>query len=677
MSFTVIIIIICFAVAAALVAVFLVFGRSETNFKFDIGGNGPKASGGSDTSAETTMQGRLVGQAAVSGGIFAVLLAKLWSMQLLSSDEYTQQAESNRTRTVAVPAPRGRILDRNGNEIVTNRSSLTVLAEADVANDDIEVTLIGNLIGMPALAVKRKVEDSSAGAQNLRSVAVDVSRRVVAFLGEHPTVFSGVSVAQRTQRSYPYGSLAAHVVGYTGTVTSDQLNSTDSTDEGAVHYNSGDTVGQSGVELQYESVLQGVAGEQTVYVDADGNVLDYSTYVEPRSGSDVVLTLDINVQKAAEESIVKVVEYQQQIGYSATGASAIALDCTNGEVIAMASYPTYNPSIFVGGISTSDWESLQSEDAHYPLMNRAIAGQYPSGSIIKALTTLAALSYGIATASSSWYCTGWWTGFGEAYGMKCWWTSGHGEMNLVTGITYSCDVVFYEIGKGFFYDQNNPEGMQDTFKKFGLGSITGIDLPSEVEGRVPDAEWKWNYWSSATDEQRTWQGGDNCNLAIGQGDLLVTCMQMVDAYAGIANRGPIYKPHVLKSVKSATGTGSVIDYSPEVIINADEDSANLDIVDQGLSGVIYKESATQATHWTNLDVAVCGKTGTAEQTSVGEPVGWFMAFVPAENPQYVVGANVDSVLSGATSAMYVVRDIIGAIYGQPDDQSPDSSNVDR
>lgn len=154
-------------------------------------------------------------------------------------------------------------------------------------------------------------------------------------------------------------------------------------------------------------------------------------------------------------------------------------------------------------------------------------------------------------------------------------------------------------------------------------------------------------------------------------------MQMVDAYAGIANRGPIYKPHVLKSVKSATGTGSVIDYSPEVIINADEDSANLDIVDQGLSGVIYKESATQATHWTNLDVAVCGKTGTAEQTSVGEPVGWFMAFVPAENPQYVVGANVDSVLSGATSAMYVVRDIIGAIYGQPDDQSPDSSNVDR
>ena len=659
MSFTVIIIIVCVAVAAALVAVFLVFGRSEANFTFDIGGNGPKASGGSDSSAETTTQGRLVGQAAVSGGIIAVLLAKLWSMQLLSSDQYTQQAESNRTRTVSVPAPRGRILDRNGKEIVGNRSSLTVLAEADVADDDIELRLIGNLIGMPALAVKRKVQDSSAGAQSLRSVAVDVSRRVVAFLGEHPTVFPGVSVDQRTQRSYPYGSLAAHVVGYTGTVTSDQLNSTDSSDEGAVHYSSGDTVGQSGVELQYESVLQGVAGEQTVYVDVHGNVLDYSSSVP------------------AEESIVKVVEYQQKAGYSATGACAVAIDCTNGEVIAMASYPTYNPSIFVGGISTSDWESLQSEGANYPLMNRAIAGQYPSGSIIKALTTLAALSYGIATASSSWYCTGWWTGFGDAYPMKCWWTSGHGEMNLVTGITYSCDVVFYEIGKGFFYDKDHPEGMQETFKKFGLGSLTGIDLPSEAQGRVPDAEWKWNYWSSATDEQRTWQGGDNANLSIGQGDLLVTCMQMVDAYAGIANRGPIYKPHVLKSVKSATGSGTVIDYNPEVIITADEESDYLDIVDQGLSGVVYQESVTQAAHWNNLDVAVRGKTGTAEQTSVGEPVGWFMAFVPAENPKYAVGANVDKVLSGASSAMYIVRDIIGAIYGQPDDQPYDTTNVDR
>lgn len=677
MSLTVILIIVCVAVAAALVAVFLVFGRSEANFKFDIGGGGPKASGGSDTSAETAMQGRLVWQSVVSGGVSAILLAKLWSMQLLSSDEYTQQAESNRTRTVSVPAPRGRILDRNGKEIVTNRSSLTVLAEADVANDDIELTLVGNLIGMPALAVRRKVEDASAGAQSLRPVAVDVSRRVVAFLGEHPTVFPGVSVAQRTQRSYPLGSLAAHVVGYTGTVTADQLSSADSSDEGTVHYSSGDTVGQAGVELQYESVLQGVAGEQTVYVDADGNVLDYSTYVEPRGGSDVVLTLDVDVQRAAEESIARVVEYQRQRDYAATGACAVAIDCTNGEVVAMASYPTYNPSIFVGGISTSDWESLQSEGAHYPLMNRAIAGQYPSGSIIKALTTLAALSYGIATASSSWYCTGWWTGFGEAYGMKCWWTSGHGEMNLVTGITYSCDVVFYEIGKGFFYDKDNPNGMQETFKKFGLGSPTGIDLPSEAAGRVPDADWKWNYWSSASDDQRAWQGGDNCNLSIGQGDLLVTCMQMVDAYAGIANRGPIYKPHVLKSVKSATGSGSVIDYSPEVIINAEEDPANFDTVDQGLSGVIYRESPTQTAHWTNLDVAVCGKTGTAEQTSVGEPVGWFMAFVPADNPRYVVGANVDSVLSGASSAMYVVRDIIGAIYGQPDDEPLDSSNVDR
>lgn len=677
MNLTLVIIIVCVVIAIALVVVFLVFGRSEANFTFDIGGGGPKASGGSDTSSETNTHSRLKGQLIVSGGVFGVLIAKLFSMQVLSSDEYVEQAESNRTRSVSIAASRGRILDRNGKEIVTNRPSLTVVAEGDVADDDIEVQLLANLIGMPALAVKRKIEDTSTGAQSLRSVSVDVSRRVVAYIAEHPTVFDGVEVEELTQRSYPYGSVAAHVVGYTGTVTADQLNS-QSDDEGAVQYNSGDIVGQSGVELEYESVLQGIDGEQIVYVDADGNVLDYSSTIEPKSGSDILLTLDIDVQQAAEESIQKVVEYQKSLDYRADGASAVAIDCTNGEVIAMASYPTYSPNIFVGGISTGDWENLQSESSNYPLMNRAIAGQYPSGSTIKALTTLAALSYGIATASSSWYCTGWWTGFGEAYGMKCWWESGHGSVNLVTGITYSCDVVFYEIGKGFYYaDADKQEGMQETFKKFGLGQTAGIDLPSEAAGRVPDAEWKWNYWSDADDDARTWQGGDNCNLAIGQGDLLVTCLQMVDAYCGIANRGTIYQPHVLKSVKSAEGDGSVIDYEPKVILTPEEDSANFDVVDEGLSGVIYQESDSQTIHWTNLNEQVRGKTGTAEQTSSGEPIGWFIAFVPAEDPKYVVGANVDHVLSGATSAMYVVRDIIGAIYNEPDDQELNSTNVDR
>jgi len=472
MDVKLIIIIVSAVVAVALIVVFVVFGRGEANFTFDIGGASPRAAGGSDTSGEKTVGNRLVGLAVGVAGIFAVLIARLWSMQLVSSDEYAAEAESNRTRTITTDAPRGRILDRNGTEIVTNRSSLTVVSSSDVVDDEIEVQLLANLIGMPFQAVRRKIQDTSEGAQSKRTISVDVSRRVVAFIAEHPGVFDGVDVVERSQRSYPLGSLAAHVIGYTGTVTSAQLEANDSEATG-ITYESGDIVGQSGIESEYESVLQGVKGEQTVYVDANGNVLDTSTTIDPQSGSDVILTIDATIQTAAEQSLATRMKEIQESGYNATGACVVCVDCTNGEVLAMASAPTYNPNVFVGGISTADWDALSSETANYPLMNRAIAGQYPSGSTIKALTSFAALDHGIADTSSSWYCTGYWTWSGNendtTSGWHCWYKSGHGTMTFVTGITNSCDVVFYSIGKGFYYSDTQ-EGMQETFRRYGLGS---------------------------------------------------------------------------------------------------------------------------------------------------------------------------------------------------------------
>lgn len=680
MDLTLVIVIACVAVAVALVLVFVVFGRSEANFTFDIGGAAPRASGGSDSSSERTLSGRLVGLAVVVGATFTALVARLWSMQLVSSEQYAAQAENNSTSTVYTQAARGRILDRNGREIVGNRPSLTVVASSDVLSDEVEIQLLGNLIGMPAQAVRRKIQDTSEGQQSLRTVSVDVSRRVVAYIGEHPEAFPGVEVQARTQRSYPYGSLAAHVVGYTGTVTSEQLKaSQENASEDSITYRSGDVVGQTGVEAQYESVLQGVRGEQKVFVDANGNVLEYSTNVEPQSGSDLVLTLDLDIQRAAEESLERVMGELRDTGYAATGGCVIAVDCTNGEILAMASAPTFSPNLFTGGISTTDWEALQAEDAHYPMMNRAIAGQYPSGSVIKPLTSFAALDYGICNTGSSWYCSGWWTWDGNPNSlpvMKCWWETGHGSMSLADGITFSCDVVFYEIGKGFYNDDNS-EGMQETFRRYGLGSATEIDLPGEATGRVPDAQWKWDYFKALgySDSDATWQGGDNCNIAIGQGDMLVTAIQMVCAYCSIANGGPVWRPHVMKGVRAKVGEGFVSEYKCEQIRNVEEDQAFRDVIAQGMEGVIYREDATQATHWTNLDVTVRGKTGTAEQPG-GDPIGWFIAYAPAENPKYVVGGNMDRVLQGASSAMYVVRDVFGAIYGQPDTSTATTTIAD-
>lgn len=664
MDLSLLIVIVCAVIAVVFIALFLVFGRSEAAYTFDIGGGAPRASGGRDESAETTYSSRLVGFAAVIGAIFAALLARLWSMQLVSSDEYTKEAESNRTRTVTTAAPRGRILDRNGAEIVSNRSSLTVVADADVADDEVEMQLLANLIGMPRQAVYRKVIDSSEGAQSVRTVATDVSRRVVAYLGEHPAAFSGVSVQQRSQRSYPQGTLAAHVVGYTGTVTAEQLEASGS-DDSSVQYKSGDVVGQAGVEAMYESILQGIRGEQTVYVDSNGKILQSSTKIDPQSGSDVVLTIDSGIQKAAEDSLEKVLTELRQKGKNPAGGSVVCLDCTNGEVLAMASAPTFSPSIFVGGIANSDWEGLTNEASNYPLLNRAISGQYPSASTIKPFTSFAALDNGIATPQSGYVCNGWWTGLGEAYGMWCYNHDGHGGLNLQQGITFSCDVVFYEIGKGFS-NSSNKDGMQQKFRQYGFGSATGIDLPSEAVGRVPDAAWKWDYFSSLPDADREWHPGDYCNIAIGQGDILVTCLQIAHAYSSIANRGPVFKPHVLKCVKSNIGNGSVIDYKVSQTDDISEEDDYRDLVERGLEGVIYEESESQAAHWTNLNVKVAGKTGTGEQTSVGRNICWMVAYAPADDPKYVVAANVDGGDWGSTTAMLVARDVLGQIYGQPD-----------
>ncbi len=657
-------------------ALLIIINRAEARFTFDIGGATPRAAGGGDTSNEKGFKTGLTGMSIFSGGIIAVLFTKLWSMQLVSADEYARQAELNRTRTISTAASRGRILDRNGVELVGNRPSLVVMADSEVADDDVVVQHLANVLGMPPVAVRRKIQDQTEGAQSRRTVAVDVSRRVVSYIDEHQYLFDGVDVEERAQRHYPLGTRCAHVLGYTGSPTSDQLTAAEQDgSEGGIAYESGDTVGQAGIEYQYESVLQGVRGEQTVYVDADGNVIDYATSIDAMNGSDIVLTIDNKVQAAAEQAIVDAIAKVRKSGNTeCTSGSAVCMDVTNGEVIALASYPTFSPNDFVGGISNDDWEVLSSKEAGNPLMNRVIAGQYPSASTIKPLSTFAALNYGIANERSGYDCSGYWTGFGEEYGQYCWNHDGHGHVDLRRAITFSCDVAFYEIGKGFFYS-NDPEGLQETYRRWGLGAPIGIDLPAEAEGRVPDAEWKWNYFDYADDVARSWQGGDCTNLVIGQGDMLVTPLQMACVYAGLATHGTVMRPHVLKSVSSRAGDGSVIDFKEEVALSVEEPDSSFSIVDDGLYGVIYEESEAQASHFTNMTEIVRGKTGTAERTGE-EPTGWFVAYVPAQDPKYVIASCIEQGGFGSECAMYVVRDIMGAIYDEPDTSTAvDTSGV--
>ncbi len=666
MNFVVILIVLLTVLICALMTAFLLKVKSSRRFTLDIGGGTPRASGGSENSPSSHFKSRINATGIFAGTIIGALFMRLWNMQVISSSSYTEQAEKNRTRSISTHAARGRILDRNGAVLVGNRPSLVVLAEQSVLEDEAELQILAALIGIPKAVLRLKIEDSSQGLQRGRVIAVDVSRRVVSFINAHPSLFGGVAIEARSQRSYPLGSLAGQVLGYTGIITSEQLKaSQDNQDEGKITYEPGDVVGQSGIEASYENVLQGIKGEQVVFVDADGNIVNHSSSVEAQSGSDVVLTLDVDIQKAAEDSLSSTIKRLQEHGKpDCFGGCAIAMDVTNGEIIAMASAPSFSPNMFVGGISSDDWDMLSSKSSHNPLLNRGIGGQYPSASTIKPLSTLAALNEGIATPQSSYMCTGYWTGFGAAFGQYCWLHTGHGAMTLQTGITHSCDVVFYEVGKGFFYSSNK-DGLQQMFKKWGLGSKSQIDLPGELQGRIPDEAWKREYFASYPDDAKAWQGGDNTNLAIGQGDLLVTPLQMLCVYAGIANRGSIPQPHLMKSIKSTSNSGSIIDYKCSTRISVDEKDEYMDLIQRGLYGVIYEESQAQASHFTNMKEKVAGKTGTAE-TSHETPTGWFIAYAPYDKPRYVVASVLENSGFGSDGAMYVVRDILGALYHEPD-----------
>lgn len=651
MNWSVIIILICVVLAILLVAIYLLYGRNETNFQMDIGGATPRAAGGSDTSSHKTLSGRLIGFSVVVGATFTALIARIWSMQLLSTDEYTNQAEKNRTTTIYSPAPRGRILDRNGVELVSNRPSPTVIATADVLSDDIEVRLLGNLLGMPFQAVRRKLQETSQGAQNPRTISVDVSRRIIAYIGAHPTLFPGVSIAERSERTYPFGSMAAQVLGYTGSVTEEQIKQAQENNT-SVTYSSGDIVGQTGIEAQYESVLQGVRGEQIAYVDAAGNVLSYATNISAQSGSDVMLTLDAGLQQASEKALQEVMESVKSTQSGpADGASAIVIDCTNGEILTMASLPSYDPTLFIGGISNSDWEKLQSEDSHYPMLNRAIAGLYPSGSIIKPVNYFSGLRKGLIQLDSSWYCTGTWTGFGAGSPMKC--AGVHGSVDIVRGLSHSCNIPPYEIGKSFFYS-DNLTAMQDHMRTYGFGETQGIDLGGEAAGRVPDPDWKWNYYTTSSDADRAWQGGDSANLSIGQGDFLCTALQIANMYCALANRGDVYCPHLLRTIQSQTGDTAVISYKPEVIRTVSEPETYRSVVYEGLRQVITNVDGST---WAGLSVSAAGKSGTAEQYNK-EPIGWYAMFLPYEKPKYVVVTSIDGALWSTISSLPAAKKIV-------------------
>jgi penicillin-binding protein 2 len=605
----------------------------------------------------TTFRQQLKGRFGTLGLLVLVvlggLLIRLWSMQVLSGSSYSAQAEENRIRQISLDAARGRILDAKGRPLVTNRPVMAVTAAPTVLLDRALVARLSTVIDVPAAEIEKRLESAREERLKPRVLRIDVPMKTVSYLVEHAPEFPGVQVEAAAVREYPMGTVAAHALGYTGEVSEAQLVAEKISD-----YRLGDIVGKAGIEAQYDKVLLGEKGYRRFEVDSMGRVRRVVAQGEPRAGKDIVLTIDADVQVVAEKALQDAIAEAHRQGYAKSRAgSAVVLDVKTGEVVAMASAPTYDPTLFLGGIKEEDWARLTAKDSEYPLNNRAIMAAYPPASTFKAVTGMAALQTRVAGAGSAFVCTGFWEGMGKP-GKWCWNHAGHGHINFTQGIVQSCDTVFYELGKRFFLQKGEP--LQVFARSMGLGKDTGVDLPGEVAGRVPDAAWKKAY-NRNYPEAQAWLGGDTVNMAIGQGDLLVTPLQLASVYAALGNGGKVMKPHLLKSVLGTDGKPT-LEAKPEVTYDPGITPGNLAAMRSALVGVTKHGTGFGA--FAGFPVSVAGKTGTAQVTKKDD-FAFFACYAPSESPRYAVVVVIEQGGHGGSVAGPAARQILSKLFNLP------------
>jgi penicillin-binding protein 2 len=609
--------------------------------------------------------------------LFAVLLARLWYLQVLAAPEFERVAETNRIRFVTEEAPRGRIVDRRGRVLVDNRVvnvvtvSRALLADAD--NSDEVLRRLSALLAMPLSDLNERIADPRFSPYKPIPVAEDVDKSVLVYVQEHQDDFPGVEALRVAQRTYPEGTLLAHVLGYVGVATDRELD--ERKGEG---YRLGDSIGKAGVEKVYESSLRGEAGITKLQVNARGTVLGVLDERAPVQGADLRLTIDLEVQRLAEESLLLGLEAargakERESGKSfvAPAGSVVVLDPRDGSLLAMASYPTYDPNLFINGISQRDFATLQDPANHAPLNNRAIQGLYAPGSTFKLVTGLAALRTGVVTPRSTVVddgvfripeCQGRCT-FRNAGGQR------NGRINITRAITVSSDVFFYSLGNTFWERRNEfgETAIQDVAHLLGLGSPTGVPLPFEAEGRVPDPELRKRLHEEkpAAFPESRWFAGDNVNLSIGQGELVVTPLQLANVYATFTNGGTVHEPRIADGVVDARGK-MLRRFEPVITRKIDEPPETRAAMMAGLAGVTQNESGTAAAAFAGFPMRVlpvAGKTGTA-QVRGKQDTALFVAAAPVEVPEYVVSVVMEEAGFGGSIAAPVARRILQGIAGE-------------
>jgi penicillin-binding protein 2 len=576
--------------------------------------------------------------------IFLVVLAcRVFYLDIISGDYYKELSRNNRIRTLVIKAPRGKITDKFGGILVSNIPSMdAVIIPSDLPTGYEErkaiIRTIADILHMEEGFIETAME--SQNQKSLESILLkeNISQDEALILAEKNKNLPGIMIENTAIRRYENSVIFSPIIGYDGKINREEMAKNP-------NYSMTDYIGKTGLEKYYEKELKGKNGAKQVEVDSLGNIKKNIGGINPQIGNDLVLNIDEGLQKKIYDSVAGMLE---QTGTKT--AAVIAIDPSNGAVLAMVSFPSYDNNLFAEGISGEDYGKIIN-DKSLPLFNRVISGEYPPGSTLKPAVAAAALSEGIINidttvndSTGAIYIGAW--KFGD-------WKI-HGMVDVKKAIAESCDVFFYGIGGG----HGNIQGLgMDKMKKyenlFGLGNLTGIDLHGEVSGFIPDENWKLET------RKEKWYIGDSYHASIGQGFIKTTPLQLANYIAAIANNGILYEPHVVNRIKKNDGNLEII--NPKIIRQNFISNKVLNIVRDGMRQVVVSGTAQTLK---DLPIAVAGKTGTAQFGSEGKTHGWFVSFAPFDSPEIAMAVLVEGGGEGHSTAVPITRDVLGWYFSR-------------
>jgi penicillin-binding protein 2 len=636
-----------------------------------------------DNDRRPTLTPQLAFRVAIIGGIalvaFAVIFFRLWYLQVLSGDKYVAEAQNNQLRKIKVQAPRGEIVDREGRVLVRNRVGLAVKITPDkfpedAGERDALYRRLGKLLDMRPGRIKKRVDGQFKELPfSKATVKQDVERAIVMYIEERKENFRGVEVEPVFLREYPHGEIGAHLFGYVGEVTEEQLG-----DPQYTGVELGDRVGKAGIEAEYDRFLRGQNGATQVQVDALGNLKKQLSDIQPKQGKQLRLSLDLDVQKVGQAALA---------GGTGKGAFAV-LDVRNGEVLGLGSQPSFDPNLFSRVVRESDYRRLTADENGAPLTNRAVSAGYPTGSTFKPITATAALQDGFITPDTVQVDGGSITVGGVTFENAG--GAVHGALALRQALTVSSDVFFYLLGQ----DMNNTgdgRALQRWARRLGIGRQTGIDLPEEAPGFVPSEAWrdrahaKFNrcvkrrhltdaeiYEGKCGFIDRPWSVGDNINLAVGQGDLQANPLQLAVAYATIANAaegkgGKVLRPRLGQRIENSLGQAEQNLQAPPAR-RLRIDRGNAAAIMEGLNGAANGAGGTSTAVFGDFPIPIAGKTGTAEKGAGRADQSWYAALAPYPHPKYAVVVTDEAGGFGADTAAPMARLILSELFNLNEDQ---------